>query len=433
MKRRSERKWLKSGLEIDKQIYCDQSKAYHRMIEQAKCNYHRNEIAKCDEKQLFKLVDRISNPASTPKLPDHDCKKSLANDFSRFFHNKIQMLLNRLTIISLPTVSIDLPESCGSSFTSFHEVSKEEVQKIIMNSATKSCALDPIPTILFKQCLDSLLPVVTSIVNTSLSSGCLPRILKVAHVTPNLKKPKLDRNDLKNYRPISNLKFISKVIERVVSAQLTSYLHSIVPISSEVRNLGVIFDNALDMKEHVRRIVQAASFAIYKIGRLHKFLDSTSAERLVHAFVSSRLDYCNSLLYGLPSNEIDKLQRVQNSAARLVTRRKKYDHIKPVLHELHWLPVRERIIYKIALLTYKALHGMAPSYIADLLSEYKPSRSLRSSSQCFLKRPQSVCTSYYGDRSFSVAAPTVWNNLPHHIRTATSVSSLKTRLKTYLF
>lgn len=223
MKRRSERKWLKSGLEIDKQIYCDQSKAYHRMIEQVKCNYHRNEIAKCDEKQLLKLVDRISNPASTPKLPDHDSKKSLANDFSRFFHNKIQMLLNRLTIISLPTVSIDLPESCGSSFTSFHEVSKEEVQKIIMNSATKSCALDPIPTILFKQCLDSLLPVVTSIVNTSLSSGCLPRILKVAHVTPILKKPKLDRNDLKNYRPISNLKVISKVIERVVSAQLTSY------------------------------------------------------------------------------------------------------------------------------------------------------------------------------------------------------------------
>ncbi|KAJ8036476.1 hypothetical protein HOLleu_20464 [Holothuria leucospilota] len=110
MKRRSERKWLKSGLEIDKQIYCDQSKAYHCMIEQAKCNYHRNEIAKCDEKQLFKLVDRISNPASSPKLPDHDCKKSLANDFSCFFHNKIQMLLIRLTIISLPTVSIDLPE-----------------------------------------------------------------------------------------------------------------------------------------------------------------------------------------------------------------------------------------------------------------------------------------------------------------------------------
>ena len=187
------------------------------------------------------------------------------------------------------------------------------------------------------------------------------------------------------------------------------------------------------MKEHVRRIVQAASFAINKIGRLRRFLDSTSTERLVHAFVSSRLDYCNSLLYGLPSSEIDKLQRVQNSAARLVTCVRKCDPIKPVLHELHWLPVRERIIYKIALLTYKALHGMAPSYIAELLSECNPSRNLRSSSQCFLQRLPSVCTSHYSDRSFSVAAPTVWNDLPRHIRTSTSVNSLKTSLKTYLF
>ena len=122
------------------------------------------------------------------------------------------------------------------------------------------------------------------------------------------------------------------------------------------------------MKDHVSNIVRAASFAIYKIGRLSKYLDRESTERLIHAFVSSRLDSCNSLLYGLPDCQISKLQRVQNSAARIVSRCSKRDHMTPVLCELHWLPVRQRLQYKIALLTFKALNNMAPSYISVIFS-----------------------------------------------------------------
>ena len=208
---------------------------------------------------------------------------------------------------------------------------------------------------------------------------------------------------------------------------------STVDISSSAKNLGVIIDSTLTMKDHVNNIVKSASFAIYKIGRLSKYLDAKSTERLIHAFISSRLDYCNSLLYGLPDYEIAKLQRVQNSAARLVSRCKKCDHITPVLQQLHWLPVKQRIAYKIALLTFKALNGMAPTYISDLLSEYRPTRSLRSSSKRLLCPPTSVNTVYYGNRSFSSAAPTVWNTLSPEIRNSSSLNILKKSLKTHLF
>ena len=153
-------------------------------------------------------------------------------------------------------------------------------------------------------------------------------------------------------------------------------------------------DNYLEMKAQITNIVKAESFVIYKISCLRKYLDRKSMERLIHAFVSSRIDYCNSLLYGLPANDITKLQRVQNSADRLLTRSKKYDHITPILRELHWLPIQQRLKYKIALFTFKALHGMAPEYITELLSEYRSIRSLLSALQRLLRHPTSVNTSY---------------------------------------
>ena len=99
----------------------------------------------------------------------------------------------------------------------------------------------------------------------------------------------------------------------------------------------------------------------------------------MHAFIMLKLDMCNSILIGLPSTEIDKLQRLQNTAARLLLKAKKNDHITPILKRLHWLPVRARIEFKILLMTYKALNNQAPDYIKELVVEYKPGRSLRSS------------------------------------------------------
>ena len=104
-------------------------------------------------------------------------------------------------------------------------------------------------------------------------------------------------------------------------------------------------------------------------------------------FPGSKLDICNSLLYGLPQYLIDRLQAVQNCAARLVTRSRKHDHITPILKQLHWLPVYSRIKYKILLLTFKALHGLAPSYITEILQPYRSSRSLRSASKRLLTIP----------------------------------------------
>ena len=93
-------------------------------------------------------------------------------------------------------------------------------------------------------------------------------------------------------------------------------------------------------------------------------LSKESTEILIHAFVSSKLDHCNSLLYGLPAYQLAKLQVLQNTAARVVSLTRKYDHITPVLESLHWLPVKFRIVFKVLLLVYKALNGMAPPYLS---------------------------------------------------------------------
>ena len=102
--------------------------------------------------------------------------------------------------------------------------------------------------------------------------------------------------------------------------------------------------------------------------------------------------FCNSILYGLPTVEHEKLQRVQNIAARLITGSSRRDHITPVLKNLHWLPVKLRITFKILLLTYKILNGQSPSYLTSLISSYEPVRSLRSSNHSLLKVPNVMTT-----------------------------------------
>ena len=156
-----------------------------------------------------------------------------------------------------------------------------------------------------------------------------------------------------------------------------------------------------------------------------------STETLVHAFATCRLDNGNALLYGLPKYLIAKLQIVLNCAAHLILCKQKYDLATPLLIQLHWLPVSQRIIFKILLLTFKALNGLAPTYITELLDRYVPPRPLRSSSRGLLKVPRS--NTKYGNRSFSVSAPTLWNSLPDHLRLTTDLCSFKCDLKTYLF
>ena len=196
------------------------------------------------------------------------------------------------------------------------------------------------------------------------------------------------------------------------------------------RNLGVIFDTSMSLSSHISNIVRSSSFHLRNIGRIRKYLNPHATEQIVHSFITSRLDMGNSLLFGLPQNQIARLQRIQNAAARLVTLTKKSSHITPVLHELHWLPIGYRIVYKLMLIVYKSLHNLAPDYINDLLQPYNPPRKLRSSYMSLLFEPRSKQT--WGDKAFSIAAPRLWNSLPAHIKTCSSITKFKTALKTHL-
>ncbi|KAK0143129.1 Dysbindin [Merluccius polli] len=145
------------------------------------------------------------------------------------------------------------------------------------------------------------------------------------------------------------------------------------------------------------------------------YLPQSDLERVIHAFITSQLDYCNALYTGIDQSQLRHLQLVQNSAARLLTCTKKREHITPVLASLHWLPIRYRIDFKLLLTVYKSLHGLAPTYLSDLLHHHSPSRALRSADQLRLEEPRSRLKTR-GDRAFAVAAPRLWNCLPLHIR-----------------
>ncbi len=168
-----------------------------------------------------------------------------------------------------------------------------------------------------------------------------------------------------------------------------------------------------------------------KLAGMRKDLTKETAEVLVHSFISNRLDYCNSLYYGLPQYLIDKLQYVQNSAARLICGSYKYDHITPILFSLLWLPVYLRIQYKINLITFKALNNMAPRYIKDMLEPHQ--YHLRSANDPLRLKVIRVNKVNYGERAFSYAAPMLWNELPLDIRSKNTVNAFKSALKTYYF
>ncbi|KAJ8018316.1 hypothetical protein HOLleu_43758 [Holothuria leucospilota] len=198
-RRRWERKMVKSGLMIDKQLYYDHCKLYREMLNIAKCCYHQGQIVKCNDRQLFSLIDRMCNSIQTHILPDHVSEKLLANDFASFFHTKVRDLRENLDNLTPLRISVDICDTCESTFASFEYVDKEYVRKLISQSPVSSCALNPIPTVLLKSCIDPLLPHITDITDYSLSSGIVPKSLKTAQVNPPLKKQGLNQNDFKNF------------------------------------------------------------------------------------------------------------------------------------------------------------------------------------------------------------------------------------------
>ena len=176
---------------------------------------------------------------------------------------------------------------------------------------------------------------------------------------------------------------------------------SVISPTTSVKNLGVTMDRALSMDSHITSVTRTCYMHLRNIGRIRRSLTLDACKTLVpdDGFVTSRMDYCNRVLYGLPAKSMSRLQRIQHTVARIITRSRRRDHITPVLIDLHWLPVCRHIEYKILMHTYRALHDQSLVYMKDMIRRYAPTRTLRSSDSSSLVAPHTR-TVQYGDRSF---------------------------------
>jgi len=243
-----------------------------------------------------------------------------------------------------------------------------------------------------------------------------------------MRQNKLKLNDDKTeLLIIGTPKQLQKVSFTSVNVGLTA-VHK----ASKARNLGILFDENLSLSSQVSSICKRSYLHLRNLSAIRKFLDQDSAKKAVQAFVSSTLDYGNSLLYGLPKNQLQRLQLVQNSAVRVIVGARKFDRISHWRRQLHWLPVPDRIKFKILVLTWNCLHNRAPSYLSTLVQQKPERRSLRSSKQNLLSVPLSKLVTC-GDRTFAKAAPVLWNALPFEVRQIDSLDVFKSSIKTILF
>jgi hypothetical protein len=199
-----------------------------------------------------------------------------------------------------------------------------------------------------------------------------------------------------------------------------------IPVPYKVEWKTPVFLTALSM---------LINFNLRSLGKLRPFLNKSTANSVAIALIQSRLDYFNSCLWGLPQTQLQRLQRVQNAAVRVVSPTKKSDHITLVLNDLHWLPVQKRIEHKVLSLVFSCIKGCAPACLKELLQLHAPSRGLRSSSQSLL-RVASVerhKKKTFGARSFECVGPQLWNRLPQDLRDCEAVGGFRRRLKTYLY
>ena len=224
-----------------------------------------------------------------------------------------------------------------------------------------------------------------------------------------------------------------KISQITISLTPVSISGHNIPFSQSLRNLGVFIDETLSMDVHIKYLCRILFCQLRRLGKSRPFLSTDAANKLAVPFVLTRSDYCNSLLAGLPGNKLNKLQRIQNHAARIVLRKPRHVSATSLLRTLHWLPVKARIQYKIACLCFQCLsYNTMPPYLSDLLHPYQPSRTLRSLDTSLLSVPR-FCLETFGRTSFSVFGPTIWNSLPLSLRKTQCFSTFQKKPKTHLF
>ena len=197
-----------------------------------------------------------------------------------------------------------------------------------------------------------------------------------------------------------------------------------------MKSLGITLDQHLGIKKQVSSILKSGYCHLRNISFISRYLDMDTIKLLVNSLVTSRLDYAIAILYGLPAKQIKRLQRLQHCAARLVTKTKQHEYITPVLKSLDWLPIESRIKFKLLVLVYKCLNGLAPQYLIKLVNVYEPPRPLRSYFRLSLS-VQMAKTATYGLRCFSKNAAELWNSLPLEIQNCDNINSFKHFLKTH--
>ena len=639
-RRKKEKIWRKTQSYEDRKEFCIARNKVSSVLYEAKTDYYQIQIVNCDgdQRKIFKIITELNPRKSIRNLPSGSTE-GLLKVFSDFFVQKIEKI--RQAILESIPPNLDqayMPKhQLFTTLEAFKPATKEEIEKIIKTSKSTSCPLDALPTTLLKKCLSVLLPVITQIINVSLSSGKFPRSFSHALVKPLLKKPNVDCEILKNYRPVSNLSFLSKILEKVVACRLSTYMsenglhenmqsaykiahstesalirvqndilcqldmkkgvilvlldlsaafdtidhnhlfellqkrfsiqgtalnwiksylenrsfsihingktssptvtsfgvpqgsvlgpilftiyttpladiikhhnlsyhfyaddtqlyitfdpksksslqesiasiekcamdikiwmsqkmlklnddktevlyitspyfkkslstpnlnidQSRITATTSARNIGVIFDDCVQLKEHIKSVCRASHFHLRNIGSIRCYLTPEMCAALVHSLISSKLDYCNSLLIELPASQINRLQRIQNSAARIVSRLPSHEHITPVLKNLHWLPVQQRIKFKVVLFVFKCFNGLAPPYLSELIAvkENLCTCTLRSDGGLLERKTSNK----FGDRAFSVCGPVLWNQLPPYMKKIKSLVRFKKELKTHLF
>ena len=214
------------------------------------------------------------------------------------------------------------------------------------------------------------------------------------------------------------------VSNQIVFEQLLLSDGSVIELSDEVMNLGVTLDSQLTFSSHITSSISHGYQLIRNIVGIRKFLSVDNLKTLVNSIIVAKVDNCNSLLYGISSYDSNRLQKFQNSCARLIYGKHKYDHVSGILQELHWLPSESRTYFKILCYVFKCIHGLAPTYLSDLIV-------ISRNSNLHLKVPR--CRSKIGDRAFSVAGPRLWNALPVDLRLVDTVERFKSKLKHLFF